>query len=403
MKSILRLLKDEKEWQNFLIEKENDIHFLKKDKKKLKEFVDNKKYLNFAGSKLYNFSYPTKKLINKIGKNKKRVVYTFSNDESIILKFISRKLYKYDYIFTPNLYSFRCKYSVKNAIKNLTKTKNINNMFAYKLDIQNYFNSINTDKLLEILKKVLSDDSALFEFFKYLLKQDKAIFNGELICEKRGAMAGISISAFFANIYLINLDRYFYERNIKYTRYADDIIIFCKTEQELKENEKYLKNFLTLNQLSINKEKEFFFKPNETWNFLGFSYTNKKIDISKATITKIKGKIRRKARKFLRWKLKKNVSNEKAMKAYIKVFNKKFYECFYKDEINWSNYYFPILNDATGLKIIDDYFLQYIRYVATGKFSKLNYNIRYNEIKVLGFRPLVNEFYKFKKQKQFKC
>lgn len=399
MKSVLEQLKSDEQWNDFLIEKENNEHISKNEKAMFRQFVEEKRYQNFVGSKLYNFSYPTKKLINKIGKTKKRVVYTFSKDESIILKFISHKLYKYDYIFPPNLYSFRHNYTVKNAIKKLTRKKNINNMYGYKLDIKNYFNSINVDILLDLLKDILSDDVPLFEFFKYLLTQDKAVFNDEVVFEKRGAMAGNPLSAFFADVYLMNLDRYFYNNHIVYARYADDMIMFCEDEQKLNKNIEYIKNFLTQNFLEINKDKEFYYKPNEKWSFLGFSYINKHIDVSDVTQAKIKGKIRRKAKKFLRWKEKKNVQNECAMRAYIRVFNRKFYNDFYKDEINWSRWFFPVINVSTGLKVIDDYFIQYIRYVATGKFSKKNYNIRYEDIKALGFRPLVNEFYKFKKRK----
>ncbi|MBQ7353554.1 MAG: hypothetical protein IJW54_06110 [Clostridia bacterium] len=38
-----------------------------------------------------------------------------------------------------------------------------------------------------------------------------------------------------------------------------------------------------------------------------------------------------------------------------------------------------------------------LRYVATGKHTKANYNLRYSELKDLGYLSLVNLFYKYKK------
>ena len=38
-----------------------------------------------------------------------------------------------------------------------------------------------------------------------------------------------------------------------------------------------------------------------------------------------------------------------------------------------------------------------LRYIQTGKHTKANYNLRYSELKELGYLSLVNLFYKFKK------
>ena len=38
-----------------------------------------------------------------------------------------------------------------------------------------------------------------------------------------------------------------------------------------------------------------------------------------------------------------------------------------------------------------------LRYIATGRYTKKNYNLRYENLKKLGYRSLVNEYYNFKK------
>ena len=39
---------------------------------------------------------------------------------------------------------------------------------------------------------------------------------------------------------------------------------------------------------------------------------------------------------------------------------------------------------------------QYIRYLSTGRHTKTNYRVRYDDLKALGYRSLVHEFYLYK-------
>ena len=100
----------------------------KKEKKEFEEFINNKKYMTICSQialGTYSFSIPKKHLISKGHSSKKRVVYSFNNEEMLVLKYISYLLYDYDYLFSPNLYSFRNNASVKNAIRNISNIKNL--------------------------------------------------------------------------------------------------------------------------------------------------------------------------------------------------------------------------------------------------------------------------------------
>ena len=55
-----------------------------------------------------------------------------------------------------------------------------------------------------------------------------------------------------------------------------------------------------------------------------------------------------------------------------------------------------MITTSEGIKKIDNYLLQYLRFLSTGRHCKQNYNVRYNTLKELGFKSLVNEYYKFK-------
>ena len=209
-------------WNSFLSTKLESNFLSKKEIKELTLFISEKRYLPICKlivSSEYEFTIPRKVIINRTGKNKKRIVYSYTDEEVIILKYINYLLYDYDEMFSDNLYSFRKNKSVKEAIHKIQK---IGNMYAYKVDISNYFNSIPIDRLLLKLKEDI--DKELYKLLFEILTNKKVSYNNELLIEEKGIMAGVPVSAFLANFYLKNMDKYFDNNNILYFRYADDII-----------------------------------------------------------------------------------------------------------------------------------------------------------------------------------
>ena len=390
-------LENDIKWNEYLNYKLSKDYINKKEKEELINFIQNKKYKKICDELVngkYIFSIPKKHIISKGATNKKRVVYTYNEDEMMLLKYISYVLYDYDYIFSPNLYSFRKNNSVKRAIKNISNIKNIRNMYGYKVDIQNYFNSIDINLLLDNLKKDIKDN-ALFVLIETILKSEYVEYNNKIITENKGAMAGIPISAFLANYYIKEIDEYFWNQNLVYFRYADDIIIFCNTKEDLINNQKILTDFIKKYNLNINHNKEYFFEKNEKWEFLGFSFINGDIDLSENSVRKIKAKIRRSARGIRRWMLKKNVHYNQALKAMNRKYNRKFYGKQDKLELSWKYWFFPTITTDKSLKVIDKYMQQELRYIVTGKHNKRNYKIvPYTVLKNCNYKPLVSEYYK---------
>ena len=399
MKSILYKLKEEDTWKEYLNYKLEKANLSKKEQLELIEYINSKKYIEVVENVLLekNLSIPEKKCINKLGNNKKRVVYSFKYDEVKLLKVIAFLLYCYDEKQSNGCFSFRKGFGAHKAIKVLTKTEEISKMWSYKLDIHDYFNSIPIPKLLPILKEVIKDDMLLYEFFENFLTEDKAYYCENIMNEKRGVMAGTPTSPFLANIYLKEIDEYFIKEKIPYARYSDDIIFFTKTEEELIKYRDIMLNFLNKYELTINTEKEKINKPEEEWEFLGVSFKNGEIDLSEATKNKLKGKISRKARAIRRWMLRKNATNTQAMKVMIKIFNRKFYTNNNINELTWAKWFFPLITKDEGLREIDNYLQKYIRYIPYGKHSKKNYKVKYKDLKELGYKSLVNEYYLFAK------
>ena len=392
-----KYIDDDKKWIEFLHSRLETNYDTLSEKEALKEFIENKKYKEIT-TKLkdnnYTFSIPRKKEINKNHTNKKRVVYSYKFNEMIILKYIAYNLYKYDYLFQSNLYSFRKNISVKQALDKLSKKRNLKNMYGYKVDIKNYFNSVDISILINNLKKDIEDQD-LLNIIVSILTNKKVSLNNTIIEEDKGIMAGIPLSAFLANYFIKDIDEYFKKEKILYLRYSDDIIIFTNTKEEQIKYSNKLKELLLSFNLTINPDKENYYEPHDIWEFLGFSYRDNKIDLSANSLHKIKGKIRRSARSIRRWMLRKNVEETKALRVMIRKFNTKFYSSK-NSELSWKYWYFPVINTSETLKVVDDYLQQYIRYIHTGKHNKKNYKIvPYSKLKRLGYKSLVHEYYLF--------
>jgi len=396
--SIIDKLFKKEIWDEFLNHKIQQGNISEKDIADFRDFIDNEEYIPVA-TQIKNknvFWTAQKNLINKTKAGRKRTVYTLKREENYVLKLMAYLLRDYDYLFSPNLYSFRKNSGVKKATEDVLKIKDLDGRYVYKVDISDYFNSVNVDILLPELKKVLNDDLELYEFFDSFLTNPYVLYNNELIKEYKGIMAGIPTSAFLANFYLRDLDDYFYRNNIPYIRYSDDILVFAEDKNQLDESIDVIKKHLDLKKLAVNPDKEIITNPNEKWTFLGFSYHNGTIDISEVSFEKLKSKMRRKTRALSRWVSKKKLPGEYAAKAFIKRFNAKLYDNPVYSELTWTRWFFPIINTDKTLKKIDEYMQECIRYLATGKRTKSRYNYRYDEFKNIGYRNLVNEYYKFR-------
>lgn len=344
------------------------------------------------------FPLPEKHLINKSSSQKKRVVYVYPQRENTVLKLLTYLLLrKYDGLFSDCLYSFRPGRTAKDAVRSLTSRRDICSMYAYKADISNYFNSVPLRRLLPELEKTLSDDPELLEFLSGLLSEPRVLDKGRVINEEKGIMAGTPLASFYANLYLRKLDSYFQSKGIPYARYSDDIIALAPDKDTALEYAEYIRGVLSENGLQLNPDKEAFYSPEQGFTFLGFSFQKGTIDIAPITIKKIKAKMHRKARALQRWRKRSGLSGEKAAAAFIRIFNRKLLEGPLDNELTWSYWFFPVINTSKSLKEIDNYAQDCIRFLVSGVHRKSRFNVRYEDIKRLGYKNLVHNYYEFRK------
>ena len=397
--SLLDKLADHSVWVDFYERKVDPAFVRISDARELFQYVRQKRYLPVVEriKRGKGLSIPMKKRIAKSGSSKKRVVYSLPEDETMVLKLLTWMIIrKYDACLPGNLYSFRPHYGAKDALKKLVSMPDISEYYSYKLDVRNYFNSIDIYLLLPQLKSLFADDVPLYDFIASQLSDPRAMDEGVQIEERKGAMAGMPYAVFLANIYLAQLDRKFATiPGLIYCRYSDDIIIFSKDKQLLEEAKNHLHKSLKEYHLDINHDKEIETAPGQKWTFLGFEYDGKDIDVCEVSVQKLKAKMRRKARALRRWAEVSGREGWMAARAFIKHFNKKLYTCDDRSEINWSLWYFPLITTDKSLKVIDHYMQDCIRYIATGKHTKSRFDFRYEQMKESGYCSIVNKWYKY--------
>ena len=400
--SLLDRLSQKEDWERFYDYK-TSLSCPKPLEKALRAFIDEKAWEPVV-SRIREgrpFPLPRKAVISKQSSPKKRTVYVYPEAENTVLKLLTHLLLRrYDTLFSPNLYSFRPARNAKDAFRDLLKLPGIRGKYAYKADISNYFNSIPVKLLIPELQAVTADDPELFSFLSKLLMEPCVLDRGEAVREAKGIMAGTPLSSFYANLYLRDLDRLFFEEGIPYVRYSDDMIVFSESREECEMLAGRIRTFLLDKGLSMNPDKEQFFSPEEGFIFLGFSYHQGSIDIAPASVLKLKKKMRRKTRALMRWKDRAQRTPEQAAKAFIRIFNRKLFETSEDRDLSWSRWFFSVINTTDSLRVIDAYAQDCIRTLLTGTHTKSRYNARYADLKALGYQSLVHAYYAGKESKE---
>ncbi|MBN2893912.1 MAG: hypothetical protein JXL97_18735 [Bacteroidales bacterium] len=369
--------------------------------KAYKEILEKKDHIKSAKKILnqkYEFSIPKKLEINKLDTGKKKTIYVFPPLDDFVLKAISKILTEnFAHLVSDACHSFQQNKGAKTAFRSILKDKSIDDKFAFKTDISNYFNSIDITLFLESLPASIKQNRDIMWVLDKILNNNKALYKNKLIIEPKGLMAGSAIAPFLSNLYLHDIDDYFVSQKVTYARYSDDIIFF-DDKYSLQNYIVFLNKELTKKNLTINESKTNIFEPNTEWTFLGFSYSKGTIDIAKATQQKLKRKISRLSRRYNKLHVEKKLTDNQTLTMFINKLNRKMLgKNFNNSDLCWSRWYFPLINTSNTLKVIDKFVQDKLRYSVNGHYSKLNYKqTPYSILQELDYQPITKLFYLFK-------
>ncbi|GLB58247.1 group II intron reverse transcriptase/maturase [Cytobacillus sp. NCCP-133] len=143
--------------------------------------------------------------------------------------------------------------------------------YIYDCDIKGFFDNISHKKLMGTLKKYVSDRTVLGLVEQWL--KAGAMEEGKLIHSDYGTPQGGVISPLLANVYLNELDWEWDLHGIRFVRYADDFLLFAKSQEAIEKAAALTKEKLAELGLEISKEKTKVvnFKK-DNFDFLGFTF-----------------------------------------------------------------------------------------------------------------------------------
>lgn len=141
--------------------------------------------------------------------------------------------------------------------------------YVWRSDIRKFFDNINKEILLNLIKRKVTDGHAL-GVIKEIIFSLPAQY--EMESKARGIPIGNLTSQIFANIYLNEFDR-FVKHDLKvkrYLRYGDDFIILADNGAELNGIRLKAKEFLNKRlRLEVNDRHDIIIKTNRGLKFLG--------------------------------------------------------------------------------------------------------------------------------------
>ena len=142
--------------------------------------------------------------------------------------------------------------------------------FVIDIDIEQFFDKVNHDKLIQILREQVNDSTTLNLIRKYL--RAGVMENGLEKATKTGVPQGGPLSVILSNIYLDKLDKELEERGLRFTRYADDVLIFTRSEMSANRVMKSISDWLERKLfLKVNATKTKVARPTRS-KYLGFTF-----------------------------------------------------------------------------------------------------------------------------------
>ena len=252
----------------------------------------------------------------------------------------------YERQFSNNSYGFRPKRSAHQALNKCKDHITDGNKYAVDMDLEKFFDTVNQSKLMEVLSRTVTDGRVISLIHKYL--NAGVVVRNKFEETKVGVPQGGPLSPLLSNIMLNELDRELERRGHRFARYADDLVILCKSERSAKRT---LTNIIPFIEeklfLKVNREKTVVAYISKI-KFLGYSFyrygKEGRLRIHPKSIAKMKERIKTLTSRSNGWG---DARRKEALKQYI---------------TGWVNY-FKLAEMKSILLQVDDWYRRRLRMV----------------------------------------
>ena len=254
----------------------------------------------------------------------------------------------FDCAFSEHSYGFRPKRNAHQAILQANEYVNANHRYIVSLDLENFFDKVNHDRLMSLLHRKVDDPKLLKLIRRYL--QSGIMTGGVTTSRDEGTPQGGPLSPLLSNILLDELDKELEQRGHRFVRYADDCNIFLKSKSSANRVKESITRFTEGKlRLPVNRKKTAVKRPHSV-EILGYRFlpTYKKKgeyapNITKASLRRLKEKIKAITRKTIPMSFDERVARLKRLVH------------------GWTNY-FKLGGIGSVLKQIDSWIRNRLRY-----------------------------------------
>lgn len=194
--------------------------------------------------------------------------------------------------FSESSFGFRPKRSAQGAVKQVQTHIRSGYRHCLDMDLSKFFDRVQHDVLLVRVARKVRDKRLLRLIGRYL--RAGVMVDRQWEPAHEGTMQGGPLSPLLANILLDDFDKELEKRGLRFVRYADDFLVFTKTERSAQRVFRTVEQYLTRKlKLVVNQQKSRTCSSNGV-EFLGFRFEGYggQIRVSPKNVVKFKDRVR---------------------------------------------------------------------------------------------------------------
>lgn len=200
--------------------------------------------------------------------------------------------------FAEQSYGFRPKRGCKDALRRVRRLLEAGNHWVVDADLKSYFDTIPHERLIERVEERVSDGRIIGLLREYL--KQEVLDTMTSWKPEEGTPQGAVISPLLSNLYLNELDHKMEELGHEMVRYADDLVILSRSQEEAEEALKEVSKWTAEAGLKLHPEKTRIVDAREKkagFDFLGYHFEQGLRWPRKKSLKKFKDTIRVKTKR----------------------------------------------------------------------------------------------------------